>query len=240
MPTTKGVFFDLGGTLFNYPGKGAGGAVRHVVSALGLEEEPENIRAAWLSAMRKTNTQFAAQPYFLHKDLFRETLLRFLEHFDKMPPDGLLESFHQAQLQGIFDHMPIREETHAALSRLKDMGLYVAIVSNIDDDTLLPLIEQHDLAQYLDSAISSEQAQSCKPHSGIFEFALAQANLSAAEVLFVGDSLHHDIAGADAIGMRHAHIINEGIPTPLTDGLAVTAKPTFEIRNLLELIPLIE
>jgi FMN phosphatase YigB (HAD superfamily) len=59
-------------------------------------------------------------------------------------------------------------------------------------------------------------------------------------VLFVGDSLHHDVAGAHRIGMRSARIVDEGVTTPLTDGLEVVADPTYEIRSLTELVDIID
>ena len=41
-----------------------------------------------------------------------------------------------------------------------------------------------------------------KPHPSIFEAALEQAGVAAAEALMVGDSLKADIEGALATGMR--------------------------------------
>jgi putative hydrolase of the HAD superfamily len=41
-----------------------------------------------------------------------------------------------------------------------------------------------------------------KPHRSIFEAALQQAQVTAAEAVMVGDSLKADIEGARAAGMR--------------------------------------
>jgi putative hydrolase of the HAD superfamily len=126
------------------------------------------------------------------------------------------------------------------LRALKARGMYLAIVSNIDDDYLDPLVEKHALDEVLDHWTSSEEARSCKPDVAIYQYALKKAGLSAAETLFVGDSLQHDIAGASASGLRSARIIEEGVTTPLTSGLEITAQPDYEIRALSELIAIVE
>ena len=138
------------------------------------------------------------------------------------------------------EYLPIRDECKDTLQSLRDKGLYLSIVSNIDDDYLDPLVDKHDLHDYLDHWTSSEEAQSCKPDTAIYHYCLKKAGLHKDEVLFVGDSLHHDVAGAAAVGMRSVRIVEEGVATPLTQGLKVTADPTFEITSLDELIPIVE
>ena len=57
-------------------------------------------------------------------------------------------------------------------------------------------------ALVFDAITTSEEARSCKPHPGIYHDALAKAgDLAAQEVVFVGDSLDYDVAGANALGM---------------------------------------
>ena len=48
------------------------------------------------------------------------------------------------------------------------------------------------------------------------------------------------LAGASAVGMRSVRIIEEGIATPLTSGLKITAKPDYEISKLTQLIDIVE
>ena len=73
--------------------------------------------------------------------------------------------------------------------------------SNIDEDYLAPLLVKHKLHSHFEYCLSSEAAGCCKPHANIFHRALEQLGLPAEQVLFVGDSLLHDIAGANAVGM---------------------------------------
>lgn len=237
----QGILFDLGGTLFGYSRRGGmGQALQQVVKSLGVEAEPREIGRAWGEASEAAMRRFARHDYFLHRDLFHETLVTFATRFDRSVSDALADRFHAAQRQSVVEHLPLRAECHEALGALKSRGLYLAIVSNIDDDYLDPLVEKHGLDRWLDHWTSSEEARSCKPHTGIYHYALAKAGLGVGETLFVGDSLHHDVAGANAAGMRSVRITEEGVSTPLTSGLAVTAQPDYQITELTELIVIVE
>ena len=103
---------------------------------------------------------------------------------------------------------------------------------------LEPLIAREGLDRYLAHWTSSETARSCKPDRRFFELALARASLPAAEVLFVGDSPEHDIAGAAATGMRTALIVDGGMEPPLQSG-QVEVRPDHTVQRLAELIELV-
>ena len=235
------MLFDLGGTLFSYAG---GREMRHSIfetaKAIGLDAQPREIGLAWQSASESVTREFSQRDYFLHRDLFLETLRTFAGAFDASVPEPVAEKFHEMQRAAVVDHLPIRLDCLETLRTLKARGTYLAIVSNIDDDYLDPLVQKHGLDEVLDHWTSSEEAKSCKPDVAIYHYALKKAGLVPSETLFVGDSLHHDIAGARAAGMRSARIIEEGITTPLTSGLKVTAQPDYEISELAQLIDLVE
>lgn len=235
----EAVFFDLGGTLFRYGGR-MGGGIKAVIEAVGIEAPGERIGQAWRAAADRAGDFYGRQTYFLHRDLFRSTLANFLEHFGHRLDEEVFAAFHQRQLEGLLEHMPLREDCRPTLTALRERGLYVALVSNIDDDYLYPLLDRHDLLPLFDHCTSSEEARSCKPDPEIFHYALGKAERRPAQGLFVGDSLHHDVAGAHQVGMRSARIVEDGVATPLTHGLEVRAEPTFEIRSLEALIRIID
>ncbi len=235
----KGVFFDLGGTLFRY-GSNLGGGFKHILSELKIEVTPEEIASTWTKVSKETIIRFGRKSFFLHKDLFTEMIISFGNTFGHKVPESLIEGFHHNQLKALLKYMPIRDDCLSTLLELKRKGLYLSIVSNIDDDYLLPIVDKYKLDKVLDDWSSSEEAKSCKPDPQIFYYALEKSGLDKDEILFVGDSLEHDIAGSHAVGMRSAQIIEKGVVTPLTEGLEVTAEPTFKINQLSELISLIE
>lgn len=237
----RGLLFDLGGTLFSYAQRRRmGSTIFQTAEALGIQAEPAAIGRAWGESSEQTMAAYSQQDYFLHRELFRDTLNEFARRFEKTPTTEHVEQFEAAQRQAVIDNLPIREDCFDTLKALKSRGLYLAIASNIDDDYLDPLVAKHGLHEWLDHWTSSEEAGSCKPHTGIYHYCLEKAGLSVDQTLFVGDSLHHDVAGASAVGMRSARITEEGISTPLTSGLAVTAQPDYEISALTELVDIVD
>jgi putative hydrolase of the HAD superfamily len=235
------MLFDLGGTLFSYAGqRQMGHAIFEVADSLGLKEARRNIGSAWRTASESVMQDFSQRDYFLHRDLFLETLQKFAAAYGLPVPKPIADRFHALQRAAVIDHLPIRPDCLDTLRALKARGVYLAIVSNIDDDYLDPLVEKHGLDEVLDHWTSSEEARSCKPHSAIYHYALEKAALGSAETLFVGDSLQHDIAGASSVGLRSARIVEEGITTPLTSGLKIRAQPDYEISELSELIEIVE
>ena len=85
----------------------------------------------------------------------------------------------------------------------------MAIVSNIDEDYLQPLLKRTAIGEFMEFCLSSESARSCKPDSKIFQDALSNLNLDPQRVLFVGDSEANDIDGPKTLDM-HAALISVG------------------------------
>lgn len=96
---------------------------------------------------------------------------------------------------------PLFEEVREVLSRCP---LPVCVVSNADERELRAAAEYHDLR--FAGIISSEAARSYKPSPAIFQYALRRMAWSADRILHVGDSLHSDVAGAHAAGIKVAWV----------------------------------
>ncbi|WP_020559076.1 HAD family hydrolase [Thiofilum flexile] len=69
-----------------------------------------------------------------------------------------------------------------------------------------------------------------KPHPAIFQQALQSARLTADQVVYVGDDLKNDIAGAQAVGMRAIWLQQAQQQTP------TTIQPDITIRHFAELV----
>ena len=63
-------------------------------------------------------------------------------------------------------------------------------------------IYKTDAAEYFDFAFLAEDIGVSKPAPDMFHAALEQAGVGANEIIHVGDNPDHDIAGAQAVGMR--------------------------------------
>jgi len=234
----RAVFFDLGGTLFSYreipkvsvPLLGA------AAERLGVDADLAQVGAAYAGAARKANEDYLDRDYYLHRDLFFDTYRLFAAGLGATPGDDFYEWLYEAQREIMVTRVALRDDCLDTLKQLRDHGLYLSIVSNIDDDYLHPMVANYGLTPFLDHWSSSEEARSCKPHRGIFDWALEKAGARPDEVAFVGDSRHHDVRGARAMGMRSV-LIDEGRGRGLLD--RGDEEPDHVIEELRELVALL-
>ncbi|MEQ8690207.1 MAG: HAD family hydrolase [Pseudomonadales bacterium] len=195
------VFFDLGGTLFHHL------PPHHTETnllALFDSADAQAVLSAYQKYRQQAEEQALSRPFFYHRELLSEAFARTWREFSASDSCDHSQAFCAAQTASVTQRLELRADTLPTLQALRDRGYRLAIVSNIDDDYIVPLLERTRLARYVDFWLSSERAQSCKPHAEIFHQALAQAEVQAHEVLFVGDSYAHDVAGAGALGMATA------------------------------------
>lgn len=235
----RGVFFDLGGTLFSYRhvARNHGELLTGAAERLALPE-PRALKRAYTTAIQEVTARYADQDYYLHRDLFRDAFVRSLEIVAAAPDAALIEWYLDEHRAAVFGCLALKDDCIDTLRALHERGLYQSIVSNIDDDMLEPLVTREGLDRYLQHWTSSEEAQSCKPHRRFFELCLEKSGLDAADVLFVGDSPEHDVVGAAALGMRTALIVDPALPPPLQSGRA-TIDAQHTIANLRELLGLV-
>ncbi len=99
-----------------------------------------------------------------------------------------------------------------ALSRLKSDGLAIGVASNSVRRTVELMMEQSDLAQYLDLILSNEDIEDAKPHPEIYATAMAQLGVKGSETLVVEDN-DHGVASARAAG---AHVLVVDSPQDVT------------------------
>jgi putative hydrolase of the HAD superfamily len=107
----------------------------------------------------------------------------------------------------------IAEDTHRALSRLRDAGLKLGVVSN-SDGRVEEALEAAGLRGYFDVVVDSALAGVEKPDPAIFRAALDALGVSADEALYVGDLYEVDVLGARAAGMSAVLLTAPGAPPP--------------------------
>jgi len=127
-------------------------------------------------------------------------------------------------------------DTESVLAELRSKGLRLGIVTNGYSDVQHRKIEHHQLEPMVDFVLVSEDAKSHKPDPGIFKQALKRAGTPADATMFVGDMPNTDIEGALATGM--IPVLMDPKDTH-KDGLPENRKPTYRIRALEELLPLL-
>jgi putative hydrolase of the HAD superfamily len=210
----RAVFFDFGGTLFSY------GALRDPFDAFlaetarrhGIEAPRDELRRAYRTSMARAFAEYVSRPFYLHRELFATAHHAFLRELGGSPAPGAGDLFYAGQSELGLARVEVRADARETLEALRARGLHLSIVSNIDDDQFAPLFERLGLAGLFDAVTTSEEARSCKPDPGIFRLALAKAGSPRPEqVVFVGDSPLHDVAGAARLGMRTVLL---GRPSP--------------------------
>lgn len=196
----KAVFFDLGGTLFHHlPPQ----HTEHNLLRGFADFDAVQVIDRYRQHRRQVEREALNSAFYMHRGLVAEALARTQAEFGFSNREAA-QTFCDAQANSVTAELHLREDTVTTLQTLRRRDYYTAIVSNIDDNYIVPLLKRTGLAQYFDYWISSERARSCKPHAGIFTQALQQAQIDPSEVLFVGDSVPHDVVGAQRLGMGTA------------------------------------
>lgn len=107
----------------------------------------------------------------------------------------------------------------------------LAVVSNFDyTPTALDILERAGVTRLFGAIVVSDAVGWRKPRREIFDAALGQLSVGAAEALFVGDRADIDVLGAQRVGMDAVWINPAGEALP-----AGMDPPQFEIRDLAEL-----
>lgn len=99
----------------------------------------------------------------------------------------------------------VKENAEYTLTKLRDWrdlgsGPKIGVLSN-SDDRLWGVLQDLDLAQYFDFAITSYEAKSQKPDSQLFEMAAQRAKVSTPRAAYhIGTDVDTDAAGAVSAG----------------------------------------
>lgn len=237
----RAVIFDLGGTLLKYklPGTnwtqfeqtGATAAFAHLTGK-GHKLPPrdvfvasvvERVQSRWHHVTRHGGNLRLG-------DLLRDVCAW---HGIALSPEGAEEAVHHyvTPLSAQTQPLPGARET---LQALRTKGYRIGLISN----TMWPGryhladVVRHGLSNYFHHVLFSADIGVWKPHPEIFERSLAALEVTPKEAVFVGDSLLHDIAGAQGVGMKGVHIMGNEFST---DGV----EPDGRIGMLAELLELI-
>ena len=201
----QAVFLDVGGTLV-HPHPSFAEAVAHICREHGLDVRPEAVARAeqviWSEVAEREvregltfslTTETSQRFWFWVYDRLL-TLVDAPRHARSALPERFYRHFTRDEAWRLFpDALP-------ALQRLRARGLVLGVVSNWEHwlDRLLLALQA---TPYLDFVVSSAAAGAEKPDPRIFHAALARCGVAPERVLHVGDSLRHDVGGAQGVGI---------------------------------------
>ena len=145
--------------------------------------------------------------------------------------DELLKIYYEE----IYSHRKVYPDVVSTLESLQSAGVRMGIVSNTTNPGFMKDYERTimGLDAYFEFSIYSSEVPFRKPHPSIFQLALGRLQLKPEEVLFIGDNLKADIAGARGVGLPVAWINRAMDPAP------AKSPPDYNLHRLDELSTLL-
>ena len=114
----------------------------------------------------------------------------------------------------------------------------LGIISNVDDD-LFAATRKKLAAVEFDFVVTAQQMQSYKPSHKNFQEAIRRSGLSKDQILHAGQSLYHDIAPANALGIQNVWVNRPSIRPGSGAARQGKATPNYKVRSLAELAALL-
>ena len=129
-------------------------------------------------------------------------------------------------LRDAFDDVPL------ALAAIQEQ-YSTAVLSNADDDFLLPLLD-HTGMQFR-AVLSSEMVRAYKPDPAPFMRIMEILDIKPGEAVYVGDNQFDDVKGAKSVGMFTVLLNRNG--NTLDDNIT---KPDYELTSFDDLLAILK
>ena len=215
----KAVFFDLYHTLLGYDPPREELQAK-AVGELGIVTESETLRWPMIVADEYIYKEHARAPLGQRSKEeqtavwveYERKLLEAanIENDDRLVM-GLLGKMRQFDMkQVLFD------DVLPALTELKERGLILGLISNIDRD-ITSMLDELRLTPWLQVVVTSQDTGFNKPSPEIFQEAVNRAGIQAGEAIYVGDQYQVDVVGANKAGMKGILIDRGDYFTSLAD-----------------------
>lgn len=200
----KAVFFDLYQTLIHYdPPREE--LIAKALIEFGIYQPPEIFREPLVSADEFIYNEIARQP--LSSRSMEEKMALYARHQAIMLKEAGIEADEGlilkllAKMQQTKLNLVLFDDVTPALSNLKKRGLFLGLISNVEDN-MADILEMLGLTALLDVIITSQDTGIGKPNPEIFLEALKHAGVQPEEALYIGDQYQVDVVGSRNAGMQ--------------------------------------
>ena len=241
----RAVLFDLFDTLVDLPPQRLPPAE---VGALAARSSAGALHAAIAERAPVEFERFAAALRAVDRD-WRDTAdgreLPSVERFRRVctrldvPDSDLperLTALHMGMIEGLAETPP----HHAGVLDALRAHARIGLCSNFSHaPTALAILEKAGLRGRLDAIAISHEVGLRKPRREIFEAALAQLGVAAGDAVHVGDSLHADVGGAAACGLRTVWVTRQVADPDAALARHRGSRPDWIVRDLAEIPPLL-
>lgn len=148
------------------------------------------------------------------------------------PGDVLAAGVAEAFAESRWERMGLFPGVREALTRLRERGIPLALVTNGDRRQQRRKIERYDLARFFDIVVIEGEFGVGKPEEAVYRHVLGALAVPPIAAWMVGDHLDWDVAAPQRLGLRAAWIDAEGRGLP--EGSPV--RPDRVLRAFTELL----
>lgn len=196
----KAVFFDIDNTVYNYDA-----SHKHAMWELyeyckqNLDLTPEQFDNAIENAKKLVDMRLGAVCAATHNRLIRfQTMLEML----KKPLFPFAYDMEKCYWNSLINFAKPQEGIENLMQNLKKQGYFVGVGTNMTADWQFVKLNKFGLGKYIDALVTSEEVSVEKPDKKLFEVCAEKAQAKPSECVFIGDSIKHDIEGAENAGMK--------------------------------------
>ena len=235
MTPLRAVFLDIGDTVMR-ANPSWEGVYKLALDEYGVSIPLEGLRDALRRAYHHGGYGFEGGFDATPETSFQRTMEMDQRALAELGITDLPEDFYRrlGQVFLLVSSWHVFPDAIPALEALHARGLVVGAVSNWIWQ-LPELLHSLDLVSHFDFVAASARVGFEKPHAGIFQHALHEAGVTAAEALHVGDHIDADVAGAQSVGLAAVLIDRR---ERFTQADAPAGVPL--IRSLDELLPIVD
>ncbi|SEV79776.1 haloacid dehalogenase type II [Natrinema salifodinae] len=115
--------------------------------------------------------------------------------------DVALDDEEREEILSTYHELPVFDDVHDGLERLRDAGYDCYIVSNGNEEMLESLLEHADLGDRIEDAISADEIEQFKPQPELYRHAADRIGTPVEEIAFVAAGWW-DVPGAINAGMQ--------------------------------------
>lgn len=133
---------------------------------------------------------------------YEDSILYVCEKCEKDIDDATISNIIKKRIETksvCFEY--VNPEVFQLLSKLRQMGLYTAIISNCSSEEV-KMLKESKIYQYFDEVILSYEVHMKKPDAYIYEEASKRFCVASSECIFVGDGGSNELVGAKKVGMK--------------------------------------
>ena len=196
----KAIIFDVYGTLIS-TGNGSVTAAGEILKKINVDMDAKVFYKKWKEFHKKQMNEM--KEFITEKEVFENDLKLLYEFYNLK---GNYKEDVKIMLESLYKRKAF-EETNEALDNLsKKYKIYIG--STTDTEPLMVNIKSNNMK--VDKIYTSESLKEYKPKKEFYTKILNDVNLSANEVVFVGDSLLEDVQGPQSVGIYSILIDRKG------------------------------